>query len=77
MHKSKLRIKKLIVILSVILWLLWDISQAGGYFISLYDAYKPASHYDAITSATTKVSMVRSDDTELANPTPITNAAID
>ena len=57
--------------------LVWDISQAGNYFISLYNSFKPASHYDSITSATAKVSIVRSDDPELANPTPITNAEID
>ena len=43
----------------------------------LFKSFRPASHYDSITSATTKVSIVRSDDPELANPTPITNAEID
>lgn len=77
MKKFELNITKLIFVLGLMLWLVWDISQAGNYFISLYDSFKPASHYDSITSATTKVSIVRSDDPELANPTPITNSAID
>jgi len=77
MKKFKLGITKLIFLFCLILWLVWDFTQADNYFISLYNSFKPASHYDSITSATTKVSIVRSDDPELANPTPITNSAID
>ncbi len=77
MKKFKPGITKLFLVFGFILWLVWDLSQAANYFISLYDSFKPASHYDNITSATTKVSIVRSDDPELANPTSITNSAID
>lgn len=77
MKKFKLSITKLIFVFGLMLWLVWDISQARNYLISLYNSFKPASQYDSITSATTKAAIVRSDDPELANPTPITNAEIE
>ena len=77
MKNFKLSITKLIFVFCLMLWLVWDISQARNYLISLYNSFKPASQYDSITSATTKVAIVRSDDPELANPTPITNAEIE
>jgi len=75
--KTLKRSTKLIFIIGLIFWFIWDISQAGSYLISLYDSFRPASHYDSITSATTKVSIVRSDDADLTHPTSITDAAID
>ncbi len=66
MKKFKLSITKLIIISGLMLWFVWDISQARNYLISLYNSFKPASQYDSITSATTKVAIVRSDDPELA-----------
>ncbi len=76
MRIFKLSITKLIFVFGIMIWLVWDFSQASNYFISLYKSFRPVSHYDSITSATTKVSIVRSDDAQLANPTPITNAEI-
>jgi uncharacterized protein (DUF362 family) len=75
--KFKHSITKLIFVCGLLLWFVWDFSQAGNYLISIYNSFKPASHYDGITSATTKVSIVRSDDQDLANPTPLDNSAIE
>jgi len=73
----EIEITKLIFVFGLMLWFVWDFSQAENYLVSLYNSFKPASYYDSVTSATTTVSIVRSDDPELENPTPITNSAID
>ena len=72
--KTMIKVFMFLVILSI--WLHWDISQAGKSRWSPFNAFKPLRAYDAVTSATTKVAIVRSDDPELSNPTPITDASI-
>jgi uncharacterized protein (DUF362 family) len=76
MKNFKLSITKLMIVLGITVWLAWDFSQATDYFISLYKSFKSVSHYDSISSATAKVSIVRSDDMELENPTPVTDSEI-
>jgi uncharacterized protein (DUF362 family) len=58
------------------IWLYWDLSQAGERRNQAYDAYKLLSAYDAVSSATTKVALVRSDDAALAHPVPADDQAI-
>jgi uncharacterized protein (DUF362 family) len=72
--KIILRIFLAITILSV--WLYWDFSQAERQNWSPYPSYKPLSAFDAVTSATTKVAIVRSDDPTLPNPIPVNDASI-
>ncbi|OGB99435.1 hypothetical protein A2V82_12115 [candidate division KSB1 bacterium RBG_16_48_16] len=72
--KIVLRIFLVVVVLSV--WLYWDFSQAERHSWSPYPSFKPLSAFDAMTSASTKVAIVRSDDPELPHPIPITDAAI-
>lgn len=57
-------------------WFYWDIDQAEKNSWSLFKSFKPLSAFNAVTPATTKVAIVRSDDPELSNPTPITDDAI-
>ena len=52
-------------------WLYWDFTQAGYRLTSIYQSYKLESEFDAISGATAKVSIVRSDDEALAHPTSI------
>ncbi|MFC1569542.1 DUF362 domain-containing protein [bacterium] len=63
--------------LALIGWLYWDLSQASKKEWSFYKSYKSLSEFDAISAATTKVSIVRSDDVELPNPVPIYDKTID
>ena len=68
--------KAIVICLFLGFWLYWDITQAQNGMLSQFITFKPLSAFDTVTSATTKVSIVRSDDTELSNPTPITDASI-
>ncbi len=64
---SLLRIIMIIVILGI--WLYWDLNQADAKNEkSLYQSYKILSDFDAVSSATTKVAIVRSDDDQLPEP---------
>jgi uncharacterized protein (DUF362 family) len=67
-----------IVIFAVLLsgWLYWDFTQASYRLTSIYQSYKLESDFDAVSGATAKVGIVRSDDDALANPTPITDPDI-
>ena len=71
------KITRVVLILcSAILWFAWDFSQADQNLISKYKSYRFAKEYDAISAATTKVSIVRSDDENLETPVPITDASL-
>jgi 23S rRNA pseudouridine1911/1915/1917 synthase len=73
---KKLLIK--IITASVLLsaWLFWDITQAGMEAILSFPTFKPVAEFDAVSEATAKVAIVRSDDPELAHPTPPDDANI-
>ena len=63
--------------LILFVWLYWDFSQAEKRGSSPFRSYKYLSGFDAVTAATTKVSIVRSDDPELAHPIPVDDESID
>ena len=75
LRKSILKVLLFIIILTT--WLYWDFSQAGRSDWALYRSFKKLSELDAVTSATSTVAIVRSDDPELAHPIPINDASID
>jgi uncharacterized protein (DUF362 family) len=58
-------------------WLAWDITMAEKERWPHYKSFKLLKEFDAVTSATTKVAIVRSDDAELASPISIDDASID
>ncbi|MBN2105594.1 DUF362 domain-containing protein [bacterium] len=68
-----------ILIAGIILtgWFYWDLSQAGKKDWGLYRSYKMLSEFDTVTSATTKVAIVRSDDPELSRPVSVDYESID
>ena len=71
--------KLLTFVLMLSLWLNWDFSQARRQEqeASLNRSFKLLSEFDAVTSATTKVAIVRSDDPNLPNPVSINDETID
>ena len=73
LNKRHLKIFASVVILSVLCY--WDLSLANSYIFN-FKTYKPTKEFDSITSATAKVSIIRSDDPKLSNPTPITDSEI-
>jgi uncharacterized protein (DUF362 family) len=75
--KSKVFFKMVIILLLCATWFYWDFSQAGKKLVSLYRSFKLTKDFGAVSSATTKVSIVRSDDATLAHPRPINDANID
>jgi uncharacterized protein (DUF362 family) len=78
MKKSRIKIVRIISIcFFLVLWFCWDFTQAGKYLESAYKSYKFNSDYDLITSATTKVSIVRSNDDSLAHPVAVDDETID
>jgi len=77
MKITKNNLIHLTILSGLIIWFSWDFSQADKHFNSIFKSYKPANAFDSITSATTKVAIVCSDDTNLANPTPRDNANIE
>jgi uncharacterized protein (DUF362 family) len=72
-------IKLTVFVLMLTIWLCWDFSQAERRELAATQnkSYKLLSDFDAVTSATTKVSIVRSDDPELPNPIAIDDETID
>ncbi|MBN2000471.1 DUF362 domain-containing protein [candidate division KSB1 bacterium] len=76
MKKNRIFIKFVIVILMIVSWLYWDISRAEKNRWSVYKSYKSLKEFDTVTSATTKVSIVRSDDPELSNPISVDETSI-
>ncbi len=73
---TRLFTKILIISCLLTVWLWWDFSQASKQMDDLNQSFKLLSEFDATTSATTTVAIVRSDNPELSNPTPITDDAI-
>ncbi len=70
--------KMIVLILTVVVWLTWDISHAARIINqATYKSFKMLKEFDAVSSATTKVSIVRSDDTDLSNPLPRNDNSID
>jgi len=70
--------KIIVLILTVVAWLIWDLSHAARIVNrTTYRSFKMLKEYDAVSSATTKVSIVRSDDTDLSNPLPRNDESID
>ncbi|MCK4448057.1 MAG: DUF362 domain-containing protein [Candidatus Marinimicrobia bacterium] len=63
--------------LILFVWFYWDFSQAEKRGLSPFRSYKYLSEFDAVTAATTKVSIVRSDDPELIHPIPTNDESID
>jgi uncharacterized protein (DUF362 family) len=70
------KIKVVVFVLFVISWFVWDFSQAAEQLNDLYNSFRYANEYDALASASAKVAIVRSNDSELSNPTPIDNSSI-
>ena len=68
--------KTVVLVLFLISWFVWDFSQAAEQLKNLYSSFRYADEYDAVSSASTKVAIVRSNDSELSNPTPIDNSNI-
>ncbi len=78
MRRRKFNTTKIIIVSCFLtMWLYWDFSQAGKYLVSFYQSYKPAGEYDVISSATTRVAIVRADDDSLAHPTSMINENIE
>lgn len=75
--KHRVLVKSILVLILVSIWFYWDFSQAGKQLISKYPSFKSAKEFNAITSATTKVSIVRSDDSGLMQPISITSDKIE
>jgi uncharacterized protein (DUF362 family) len=65
-------IRSLIIILSLPLWLYWDISQASHNTFN-YKSFSLSAESKANLASTTNVAIVRSDDTQLANPSSVTS----
>ena len=77
MKKSQIKLIRIFTAcIALILWFCWDFTQAEKYTESPYKAYKVNVHYDALSSATTKVSIVRSNDDSLAHPVSVDDATI-
>ncbi len=72
----KKKLLRIILLAGLILWLGWDFSQADKSLVSIYRSFKLASEFNAVTSATTKVAIVRSDDANLTHSTSIDDATI-
>ncbi len=78
MKKNQIKLIRIISIcFFLVIWFFWDFTQAGKHLESIYKSYKTNNSYDLITSATTKVSIVRSNDDSLAHPVEIDDATID
>ncbi len=78
MKKRKKTFRVLLILILIMAWGVWDFSQSHKNDISaLYKSYKYESEMDAVTSATTKVSIVRSDDTTLFDPIPVNDPSLD
>jgi uncharacterized protein (DUF362 family) len=77
-NNRKIFLNTILILLIFIGWLSWDISQANKNMTKNgYKTWIPAKELNAITTATTKVSIVRSDDTTLTNPIPLDDETID
>ena len=70
------KLKSLVFVILLLSWLTWDLTQASNSLATRYKAFKPERVYDALSSATTKVSIVRSDDESLDNPIGVNDSKI-
>ncbi len=81
MRRKKKKFARWVLILILLtVWSVWDLSQAHkglSRMINTYPSYKYESEIDAVTAATTKVSIVRSDDTTLSDPIPVNDPSLD
>jgi len=75
MKKKKL-LNMIIIILGLMISIAWDIKHADTQLYKSHKSFYEEKGFDMVTGATTKVSIVRSDDEELQHPTPITNGDI-
>jgi uncharacterized protein (DUF362 family) len=71
----KLLLKIITSALILTVWFYWDFSQANK-DSPIYRSFKVANEFDDITSATAKVSIIRSDDSSLPDPISITDDSI-
>jgi uncharacterized protein (DUF362 family) len=76
MLKKKKLLQLFIGCVLLMIWLYWDISQAGKDDLAIYKSYKPLSEFNAVSTTDTKVAIVRSDDSALAHPTPVNDPDI-
>ena len=68
--------KLLIILVSLTVWLWWDLSQAHNNLAGVYQSFFPSSLKFLKSPAATNVAIVRSDDGSLASPVPLTDASI-
>jgi uncharacterized protein (DUF362 family) len=74
---SKKIMKIVFTLTALSLWFIWDFSQADQDLNSFFKSYRMASEFDAVSSATTKVSIVRSNYKYLEDPVPVDDAGIE
>ena len=78
MKKYQIKLLRIITVcLLLALWFSWDFTQADKHLETTYKSYKVNSSYDAISGATTTVTIVRSNDDSLAHPVAVDDATID
>ena len=68
--------KAIVICLFLGFWLYWDLHQADARMEEKYRSFKMLEELDAISSATTKVSIVRSNDTQLPDPISVSDENI-
>jgi uncharacterized protein (DUF362 family) len=75
--RNKTKLKIITIFIFSILWISWDLSQIDKKDLPLYKSYKLSRDYHSKTYSDTKVAIVRSDDSALTGPVPITDPDID
>lgn len=75
-HRVRRIIKSLAFAIILLSWLSWDLTQASHSLASRFKSFRAEEEFDALSSATTKVSIVRSDDESLSHPTSLSDADI-
>jgi uncharacterized protein (DUF362 family) len=76
MLRNKKWLKLFIGCALLVIWLYWDFSQAGREDLAIYRSCKKLSEFNSVSTANTKIAIVRSDDPELIHPTPVDNSDI-
>ena len=69
-------VKNSAILLLVCIFLEWDLFQAHSAVRQVYRSFFPASEKTSVASLPATVAIVRSDDSSLANPTPVTDRYI-
>ena len=70
MKKNRL-INTILILAGLVILVAWDIKQVDSKLFNVYKSFQAENRADAVSGATTtKVSIVRSDDENLENPTP-------